>query len=324
MANVNFNLFVSAPAAGEFVRLVSTLSGGQVQIQVIDGLGNSAADNEVQIVRAVASGRLDLGLTGSRVFDSMGVSDFRALSAPMLIDSYPLEKAVVESGLPREMLGELQKIHLTGLGVLGDGLRMPVGVDHPLRAPQDWQRISFGTYRSETQEMAIRALGATPVEASGGSRVHYLDTGQMQGFEFDLQHYSQQEPYMSGKAPYITANVILWPQVDVLVANPGRLASLTDQQRSWLGEAAADAARDSVGLVSQDGPYISQECAAGTLFANASPADLAAMQTDFTTVYANLERDPQTRSFIHQLQSLKSLTSPGQPLRIPAGCSVGG
>ena len=146
----------------------------------------------------------------------------------------------------------------------------------------------------------------------------------MQGFEFDVRAYSQQEPYMSSTAPYITANEILWPQVDVLVANPGRLASLSSQQRSWLDDAAADAARDSVGLVSKDSTYISQECAAGTRFANASQADLAAMRTVFRSVYTWLQRDPQTRSFIDQLQRLKRSTPAGPPLGIPASCSVGG
>jgi len=321
MAHVSSDLFVSAPAAAEFIRRVSTLSGGQIKIQVIDQVGGFAADNEVRVVRSVASGSVDLGLTGSRVFDSMGVSSFRALSAPMLIDSYPLEKAVVESSVPGQMLDGLTKVGIAGLGLLADGLRMPVGV-HPLRAPQDWPHVKFGTYRSETQEMAIRALGASPVEASGALRVHYLDSDQMQGFEFDLQHYSQQ--HYSRRAPYITANVILWPQVDVLVANPGRLASLSSQQRTWLGDAAADAARDSVGLVSHDSTYIRQACAAGTSFVNASPADLAAMQTVFRSVYRTLESDPQTRSFIRQLQRLKRSTPAGPPLMIPAGCSVGG
>jgi TRAP-type transport system periplasmic protein len=322
LANTNTDLFAFYPAAAEFIRRVATLSGGQIQIQVIDQVGSFAGDNEVQVVRAVASGSVDLGLTGSRVFDSMGVSSFRALSAPMLIDSYPLEKAVIESSLPGQMLGELQKVHVTGLGVFGDGLRMPVGVHRPLLAPQNWQGISFGTFRSETQEMAIRALGAKFVEASGALRAQYIDRGQMQGFEFDLRHYSQQN--LSHMAPYITANEILWPQVDVLVANPGRLASLSSQQRTWLGDAAADAARDSVGLVSQDSTYIRQACAAGTHFAHASQADLAAMQTVFRSVYATLKVDPQTRSFIQQLQSLKRSTPAGPPLVIPAGCSVGG
>src|ERR1700693_3360521 len=175
LGNVNSDLFASAPAAAEFIRRVATLSGGQIQIQVIDQVGSFAGDNEVQVVRSVASGSLDLGLTGSRVFDSMGVSSFQALSAPMLIDSYPLEKAVIVIRLPGQMLGELQKVHVTGLGVFGDGLRMPVGVHRPLRALQDWQGISFGTFRSKTQEMAIQALGASFVEASGALRVQYID-----------------------------------------------------------------------------------------------------------------------------------------------------
>ena len=80
---------------GDFVRRVGALSGGALKVTVISQWGDYSPDAETQVVRAVAAGTVDLGWAGSRVFDSMGVPDFRALSAPMLIDSYPLENAVL-------------------------------------------------------------------------------------------------------------------------------------------------------------------------------------------------------------------------------------
>jgi uncharacterized protein (DUF2236 family) len=53
----------------------------------------------------------------------------------------------------------------------------------------------------------------------------------------------------------------------------------------------------------------------------AAPADLAAMRRSLSAVYQNLEADPQTRTFIQQIQRLKTATPPGPPLRIPAGCT---
>ena len=320
LANTSLDLLSQNRAAADFIERVSALSAGQIRIEVINSVGGFAPDNEAQVVQAVASGRVDIGITGAGVFDSMGVLGLRAASAPMLIDSYPLEKAVIESNLTRQMLEQLQSLNLSGLGVFAGALHVPVAVQRPLLGPRDWRGISFGTYRSETQERAIRALGATPVEASGDLRRHYLDTGGIQGFEFGIRGYSLQEPYLSQAAPYITSNVVLWPGVNVLFANPVRLGSISAQDREWLQEALSAATRDSMGFVGDDGSYIDQECALGTRFAAAAPADIAALQASFAIVYEWLDRDARTKFFIDQIQALKGSVSPGQPLAIPASC----
>ena len=81
----------------------------------------------------VAAGEVDLGWVGTRVFDTLDVKSFQALTAPMLIDSYALESAVIESGITEQMMEGLDELGVAGLGVLADGLRRPIGVDraHP-------------------------------------------------------------------------------------------------------------------------------------------------------------------------------------------------
>ena len=162
------------PSVAYFVRRVERLSHGTLQIRVSDDWGNSAPDAEVQVVRAVASGTVDLGWAGSRVFDSIGVSSFGALSAPMLIDSYPLERAMLASAIPDQMLAGLGLVGVGGLALLGDPLVVPISVQHPLLAPADWRGVGFGTSRSGVQEAVVRALGAVPVEAFGVYRDRYL------------------------------------------------------------------------------------------------------------------------------------------------------
>ena len=115
----------------------------------------------------------------------------------------------------------------------------------------------------------------------------------------------------------------MWPQFDVLFANPARLASLTAQQRGWLRQASQQAAADSVGLVAgQNGPSIRQACALGARFATATSADLTALRTAFIPVYRSLEADPQTSAFIAQIQHLRKATPPGPAPAIPAGCAA--
>jgi TRAP-type C4-dicarboxylate transport system substrate-binding protein len=309
------------PPVEEFVRRVAMLSDRAIRITVTNQWGNYAPDAEAQVVRAVRSGSFDLGWAGSRVFDSMGVSSFEALSAPMLIDSYPLENTVLDSAMPGQMLDDLKGVGVTGLEILGGGMRLPIAVRRPLLTPADWRGISFGTYRSTVQEQVIRALGATPVEAFGPFRRHDLDTGAIQGFELDVRRYANQR--LEGRAPFVAANVALWPEFDVLFAHPGLLSSLTDQQRGWLEQAARDAAKDSVGLVGDDATHVRQACVAGSRFVNATSANLAALRRTLSVVYRAMERDARTKSFIVQIQRLKNATPPGSALDATASCTGG-
>jgi TRAP-type C4-dicarboxylate transport system substrate-binding protein len=318
MANAYGDL-QTAPVIGHFVSQVKERSGGNVRVQVASTWGDFADDAEQQVVRAVAAGKADLGWAGARVLDTMGVTSFQALQAPMLIDSYALEQAVVASDIPGQMLQGLDKVGVRGLGVLADGLRKPIAVKHPLLGVGDWRGITFGTLKSAGQAQAIRSLGATPMEVFRRSRNEALLDGRLQGLEMDLFVYEHGGPVQP--APYVTANVNLWPQMDVLLANPDRLGRLTGQQRGWLQQAAQDAAGRVSALADRDARSFKNACRSGARFANASQADLAALRDAFAPVYASLEQDPQTKAFIQRIQALKQSTPAGAPLAIPAGCT---
>jgi TRAP-type C4-dicarboxylate transport system substrate-binding protein len=310
-----------APPVADFVRWTRELTHGGIRIEVVNQWGNYERDAEVQVVRAVASGKADLGWAGSRVFDSLALSGFGALSAPMLVDNYRLEAAVLEPPIAPQLLGSLKGVGVTGLGLLPDVLRRPIGVHRPLLSPRSWRGVSFGTYRSRVQGQAIRALGARPVVAFGPFRAHALQTGVIQGFELDFRRYERLG--LEQAAPYVAANVALWPQVDVLIANPRRLSSLTDQQRALLRQAADEAVWSASELFLQDATFAGKACAAGARFALATPANLAALRRSFSPVYRRLEEDPRTRSFIRRIERLKHSTGRDPALAIPAGCSSG-
>jgi len=318
MANAYGDL-QTAPVVEQFVSQVEARSGGNLRIQVTSRWGDYADDAEQQVVRAVAAGKADLGWAGARVFDTIGVTSFQALQAPMLIDSYALEQAVAASDLPGQMLQGLDKVGVRGLGVLPDSLRKPIAVKHPVLGLGDWRGITFGTLKSAGQAQAIRSLGATPMEVFRRSRNEALLDGRLQGLEMDLFVYERGGPVRP--APYVTANVTLWPQMDVLFANPSRLGALTGQQRGWLQQAAQDAAGRAAALADRDAQSLKNACRSGARFATASPADLAALRGAFAPVYASLERDPPTKAFIERIQALKRSAPAGAPLAIPAGCT---
>jgi TRAP-type C4-dicarboxylate transport system substrate-binding protein len=318
MANTNGQIDFT-PAVDDFVKRVEELSGGNLRIEVVDDWGKGASDAEQQVVQGVSAGEVDLGWVGTRVFDTLGVESFQALTAPMLIDSYALQSAVIESGITEEMIDGLDELGVVGFGVVPDGLRRPIGVTGPVLGPADWRDATFGTLTSNAQVEAIRALGATPVEVNWREREEGLADGTIEGFETSVWIH-QHNPALARLAPYVTSNVTLWPQMDVLLANPARLEALSAEQRGWLEDAARGAATYAA-LADIDAKALADSCMAGARFAEASEADLTALEAAFVPLYAKLQQHPETRAFIERIQALKESTAPEPALAIPSDCT---
>jgi TRAP-type transport system periplasmic protein len=318
LANTNGQIDYT-PAVDDFVKRVEELSGGNLRIEVVDEWGEGASDAERQVVQDVSAGEVDLGWVGTRVFDTLGVESLQALSAPMLVDSYALEDAVIESGITDQMMEGLDELGVVGLGVLPDGLRKPIGVTGPILGPADWQGLSFGTLMSNAQAEAIRALGAMPVSVQWKERQERLANGTMHGFETSVWIH-EHNPELTPLAPYVTSNVNLWPQMDVLLANPARLEALIAEQRGWLEQAARDAV-GSTSLADTDAEALADSCMRGARFAEASDADLVALEAAFAPVYAKIEQHPETKAFIERIDALKKSTPPEAGLSIPSECT---
>ena len=153
----------------------------------------------------------------------------------------------------------------------------------------------------------------------GDARDEALQEGSIDGFESSLLAYAinRQQP----QAPYVTANVNLWPQTLAVLGNPDSLDGLVDEQRGWLDEATQDAADRSAALVDTDAENIEAVCEAGGRFAEASDADLSALREEFKAAYEALGQDTQTDGFIEQIQTLKESTAPDPALTIPVSCT---
>ncbi len=307
------------PSVEHFASRVAEVSHGQLRVDVVHRWGQYGPDAERQEVRAVAAGKVDLGWVGARVFDTMGVNDLQALQAPLLIDSYPLAKAVVTSDLANAMLKSTAPLGVQGLGMLVNGLRKPIATETPFTGPASWQGATFATYGSQVQSASIRALGARPVVKYGPPLNVALDDRTVQGYEKSLFVYVNNA--MTVRAPYVTVNVNLWPELDVLVAHPGTMTSLDDQQRRWLRQATSDAIRRSFHLVGDDAALVRELCDSGSRVAVATSADLTALRQAFAPVYAAIERNGTTRSAVARIEALKGRLGPQPALPVPIGCT---
>ena len=317
MATVNGDLRFT-PQIEYFVDRVKKISEGNVRIEIAYEVGNFGPDAETKVVTGVATGEFDLGFVGTHVFESMGVDSLRALTAPMLIDSYALEDAVIESGMASQMMQGLEGVGVEGLAVLGGPMRKPVAVEEPLLAPEDWEGITFGVYRSEGQEQAIRPL-ATPLQVIGDARDAALEDGTLDGFETSMLSYNFNK--QAATAPFVTLNVNLWPQTLAVIADPDANSELTPKQRAWLRQAATDAATRSTSLFNSEARHVQASCDAGARFAEASESDLSALEGKFAPAYGTLGENPEVNVFVERIQKLKQSVEAEPALSIPAGCT---
>jgi TRAP-type C4-dicarboxylate transport system substrate-binding protein len=310
------------PAVYHFQDRVEELSGRNITIEVVYGVEGEQpysfqADGEQQVVRSVADGELDMAWAGTRVFDTLGVTSFQALHAPLLVDGYELQAAILDSDMPDRMLAGLEDIGLAGLDLLAGGLRKPVGVDGHLLNPDDFAGITFEAYRSQVQADAVAALGATPTDVTAHERDSGEASREIQGHEHSLVVYTAHGS--APIAPYVAANVNLWPETTVLIANPDVLAGLSDTQAGWLREAAADAAAASAGLHDVDDDLALAACEQGARFAEASPSDLDALRAAVEPVYDGLLDDDLTADLVDEIEDLKRSVAPAA-LTVPDGC----
>ena len=282
-----------------FAGEVRRLSAGTMRIDIRSRWRPGQVDSENGLIGDVSAGKADLGVAGSRAWDSAGVSSFRALSAPLLINSYALQDRVLRSPVTGQMLRGLRPLGLAGIGVLPGPLRKPLGMARPLLRPSDYAGLRIGVQQSRVADATMRALGATPVR--------FPATRAMTGLDGIEEQISSIEGYQYDKVGrYLTANVSLWPRPLVLFANGKAWAALTPAQRRILSQAVTgDQTAETNVARYNERIETAILCRRGLLrFLTASPADLAALRRAVQPVVHQLQRDPQTGRYIRQIEAM--------------------
>jgi len=306
---------VSAPAVARFVDRVSELSGGRVQVKISPNWGGGG--DEARVIRDVAAGRAVLGWSGTRAFDTVGVTSFEPLHAPFLISSYAAQAAVVKDRLSSDMLATLQPLGLTGLALGADELRMPAAASKPLLTPSDFNGLRFGTIASTVQTRSLAALGAQPVTIRFPRSP---DTDGLGGVETMWWTYAAQ--HQDEFLPFVTGNAVLWPRTVVIFANTKGLAGLDRTTRGWVERASADAqAWSTVHAADLVPTQLTDPCSRGLRIATATSVQLKALRAAAEPVYTWLRGDPALAKSLDRIQALVASAEPDPAPSVPDTCS---
>ena len=290
-----------------FAAAVERLSHGALRIKVLQNWRDTGtvADitSERGIVSDVRDGRVQLGVVGARVWDTLGVDNFQALIAPFLIDSVQLERRALQTAFAPQALASVRREGVVGIALLPGRLRRPLGVHRRLVAATDYRGAQIGIRPSRIASLTFRDLGGRPIAYIPG------DLSPFGGSELDP--YTVMAEGFDSYSREMTGNVVLWPKPWTFVMNRGAFDRLTRSQRQMLLEAGREAFAGEVAQVAHDTrAAISTLCHGRLPFAMASSTDRTALREAVRPVYARIERNRFTRRWIAEIQRLKASTPP--------------
>jgi len=298
---------------GEWIRAVEWRSEGIIRIEVRGGWRRGEPQPDRGVLEDVREGRVDLGHIPTRAWDTLGVDAFRALHAPLLIDSLALQERVLRDDLGASMLAAIRTTGVEPVALNPGPLRRPLGVTRDLRAPSDFRGATIGAPPSRMHEDLFRTLGARVTAMPPDSGLADLD-----GTERDLASIDQDE--LERDARSVTTDVVLWPRPTTLVMNRDRWKRLSGPQRRALTEAADDtiAAGTERERTLERGATQSL-CDRDFRFVRSGPANLAALREAVEPVYRALAQERFARTALARIRELKK----GNPLDPTPVCPSG-
>jgi TRAP-type C4-dicarboxylate transport system substrate-binding protein len=312
-------------AFAAFVAAVDKRSGGSIRIDVLPDWRGGEVDYERGTVEDIRKARVQLGVVGVRVWDTMGVTSFRPLVAPFLVDSLALQRRVLESPLPARMLEGVERAGVVGLAVLPGALRRPVGLSRALASPEDYRGMTIGIRPGRVARATFEALGARAKGYVPGS------ISDLDGVELDLATIAQNGYDQLARS--LLVNVVLWPRPETIVMNRAAFEELTPEQQEILRRAGQEALAPELDRVARDEKEaLSAICKRDEVsLVTASPFELVALHEAVQPVYDKLEGDPQTKEWIGEIKEMRDerlaagpavLHCPGRGSQREAGASA--
>ena len=301
------------------MKALSEVSGGRLQVEVETDWGEGSARAEADLVRAIGRGDVDGGWPSTRAFAEAGIPGLAALEAPLTITTYADERRIATGEAGDLALKSLDETDLVGLGLTVGPLRRPFGVDGFAWFPSrlGGHRRS-GPYGSPMQDAAIRALGATPRRVGRD-----LDRrGPARGCSMvpSTTSRSTSPTATSAEAPYVTANLVLWPKMYLLTLSRHTWDDMSDQQRAWVRDAAQQAVDESATADYEEPDIARRLCDRGVRFRDVAPRELRALRTAWWPLLRHLAADPAERPLMDAVRDTVGPNPSADPLRLDEAC----
>lgn len=301
------------PALTWFLNALDEESNGRLRVEMsweCCNPGLTTASNELGIIAAVNAGDFDLGVVGVRTLDAVGVTALDGLQAPMQINSYAKQKAVLQD--PAVQKAALAIHHVGGdgasvVGLLPGPMRYPISfrTDAPLLGVASWKGAKVWVAANDVQKAAVTAFGAEPKWE--GDRDAMLSAGQLDGVENSVLWSAD---YASDTRA-VTTNVALWPKPDAVLLGGKAAKRMTAEERTWIEKAARVTASSADRIADFEETYTTT-CSYPIVAA--SPQDVAGLAAAVGPVHDRLAADKAAAAVLARVDKLAGPPGAATPI----------
>lgn len=187
-----------AVTAREFAKALEELAPGQFDVRFFPS--NQLGD-EREMLEGLSLGTLDMGVITGTAIATMEPT-FQLNDLPFLYSSAEQAHRVLDGPVGQQLMAQLEKHRILGLGFAEAGFRHSINNVRPIRTPADFQGVKFRVQPSDLFIDAFRAIGANPIPMAWGEVFTAVQQGTVDGLEIPLtviaaNRYSEVTRYLS-------------------------------------------------------------------------------------------------------------------------------
>ncbi len=224
--------------AERMARQLQERSGGGVEVTLIPG---AALGDELQHLKLLRSGALDLSVTGDLIVSSLS-DKYLVFNLPFLYRDTAHALAAYGSAAGARMREEMEASGLRALSWHPVGTRM-LTAQRPIARPQDLQGLRLRLPADVAWTAVWRSLGAQPQQVPFTDLPAALRLGRVEAQENPPNFIRAGQLYQYQSHLMTTGHM---PQRQFVFASGPRWALWTPQERRWVLEAAEEASRWAV------------------------------------------------------------------------------
>lgn len=236
------------------------ISKGELSIDIYP---SGQLGSEQQCVELLQIGSLAITKVSAAVMESF-TEDFKVLGLPYVFRSKEHSFKVLDGEIGDELLRSVEPFWIRGLCFYDAGSRSFYTVDKPINHPDDLKGLKIRVMKSITAMEMVKAQGGSPTPISWGELYTALQSGVVDGAEnnppslYTSHHYEVCKYYSLNEHTMVP---------DVLIISQKVWGKLSDQEKSWLQQAAdesvpverelwAESEKESLRIVQEAGVII--------------------------------------------------------------------
>ena len=209
-------------------------SDGKLQIEIYP---SQQLGTERQALELLQIGSLAMTKTSGAVMENFAPK-IKALSLPYVFRDRQHAYNVQDGKVGRELLLASEKFRLRGLGYFDAGQRSFYTKDRSINNPSDLDGLKIRVQESVMAMNLVRALGGSPTPISYGELYTALQQGVVDGAENNPPSFISSRHYEICKYYSLNEHTAV---PDILVIGTAAWNRLTQQEQTWLQEAADEA-----------------------------------------------------------------------------------